>query len=207
MADPEAINLRFISRARIGVLFSVLVATWLVLIRGDVRHVPYQEKTLIESVIRVLMIGGVFVLAGRELREALLGLFDLTRMILVGILFGAAGTLVGICLLILAHWRFGHYSLALLIPAGLWAASITLLLFGWLQTRLAQWMPPLVAAVVVSCSFALSEFLTTRSWILTAAYIGYYSLPFLRWKTGSLGACAIALLFSQTLIWAVTARV
>jgi hypothetical protein len=145
------------------------------------------------------------VLASREALRAMLGMLDVKTMVAIGALFGAATALVSVCLRARFPLAFDGFQVTPLavISVALFAISVSLILFGWLQTRLGQILPPAIAALVVSGVFIGAQFLQTRSWLVAASNAGYYSLPFLRWKTGSLGACAVAIFSAEILLWMV----
>jgi membrane protease YdiL (CAAX protease family) len=204
-SNPEAINVRFIERARVGVLFTALCVVLAIVVKGNVRTVPYEQMTIFTTVLRALLIVAVVVLARHEFAQSLLGRLGITGMISMGVLFAAATALINITVTALARLPFEQYviNVGTATSVALWALSVAVLLFGWLQTRLGQVMAPVLAALVVSCLFALTYAALHRSWILAACNAGYYSLSFVRWKTGSVGACAIALFLSQILLWLV----
>jgi hypothetical protein len=210
--DPESINRRFIERARIGPLLTILCAAVVLFAMYNVYHhwlrLTEQEKLWFFLLTYGLFDFGALILARRVFREAFLGTLTVAQVLRLAVLIGAATALVTISVLAYAHFPGGPYKFRIewLPEIALRAIAITIILFGWLQTRLGAWISPLGAACVAAALLALLESYEHRSWVVAVAAAGAYALPFVRWKTGSLGVCVLAWIFSDFLSVAVMAK-
>jgi len=208
--DPEAINRRFMESARIGPLLIVsiifFIAAALYIYYYGHAHRPTQEDA---QWIWFLMLGaldfGAVLFARAVFLPAVLGTLATSQMLRLSVAVGAATGLLTASMVTYTHFPSGARPFQLFwIPIIiLRSAAIVLILFSWIQTRIGTWLTPFSAACIVAVLFALFVWLEHRSWVIVASDAGYYSLPFIRWKTGSLGACLISLLFAGFLTLAV----
>jgi len=212
--EPEVVNRRFMEHARIGLLLAIAVVGLLAFAsyrfsRHDLQ-VTSQDGLWFNYLSYGFIDVAALVLARRELRGVFLGRLTTSQVLFQAVVLGGVIAAVTVGVLTLTHFPEGSY-----VFQTWWfpwivlrSIGITLVLFAWIQTRLLGWVGPLAAACITAAMFAFLEYFQHRSsWFVVLAGMGAYALPFVRWKTGSLGVCAMAIIFADFLSVAALARV